>query len=425
MYGGWETSNERMSASFQLFGRRMGVLATVVLGLLGPARGSLLQAQVSAAQPALSAQSQELVLEYRELDTPIVSQSVSISSRAEPFAKEPPLSGRKVRRGVVHCGDDASQNLGFLWDYTKSRLYLDLNRNQDLTDDPSGVVACSFPFFSASSQSFNDLHLSVNTSGGTRPLAGDLCLYFYGGNLSGIWVARSIWDGKVSLQGREWQLGLVPGTGRDENRYLVLRPWVLRKQPLQLDNGSLDGFYLRSNLFLNQQAYRLGCSAEAAPGNKLHYRVRIQEQSAKLGTLRLNGRFIDRLVLSQDSAQDGFVVVLDNPGPVVKVPVGKYEQPRIWLRAGDAQAYRETANSFGEQPALVVSASSETTLVAGGPLTNSISVARQGAALMLSYRLVGVEGRPYQLANVDRNKPPGFVVTKTGKEVFSGKFEFG
>lgn len=396
-----------------------------MLGLLGGRRALSAQEPAPVAKPALSAHAQESVLEYRELDSPILSQGIVISSRAEPFAKEPSLSGRKVRRGVIRCGDDASQITAFLWDYSKSRLYLDLNHNQDLTDDPSGEVACKFPYFSASYQSFTNLHLAVNTPAGTRPLVGDLNLFFYGNEVSGGWLERSLWEGKISLQGREWQLGLVQGASRDEARHLVLRPWVLRKQPLQLDNGSLDGFNFRSNLFLNQQAYRLELAAESGPGNKLRYRVRIQEETAKLGTLRLDGRFIDRLVLTQGSTQDGFVVVLDTPGPVVKVPVGKYDLPQIWLRAGDAQAYRETANGFGAQPKLEVSAASEASLVAGGPLTNLVSVARSGAALMLSYRLVGVDGQGYQLANVDRSKPPGFVVSQGGKEVFSGKFEFG
>jgi hypothetical protein len=61
----------------------------------------------------------------------------------------------------------------------------------------------------------------------------------------------------------------------------------------------------------------------------------------------------------------------------------------------------------------------------GGPLTNSVSVVRQGQDLVLNYRLVGAGGETYKMANTDSTKPPGFVISKNGRKLASGAFEFG
>ena len=63
-------------------------------------------------------------------------------------------------------------------------------------------------------------------------------------------------------------------------------------------------------------------------------------------------------------------------------------------------------------------------LTAGGPLTNSVSVIRQGRKLSLNYQLVGAGGA-YQLVNQDRSHPPEFTVYQGDQKVASGKFEFG
>jgi len=67
-------------------------------------------------------------------------------------------------------------------------------------------------------------------------------------------------------------------------------------------------------------------------------------------------------------------------------------------------------------------------LTMGGPLTNSISVARHGWNLNLTYRLIGAEGGDYRLWECDRTKsgsPPQFAIYNGNKKIASGKFEYG
>ena len=46
---------------------------------------------------------------------------------------------------------------------------------------------------------------------------------------------RSFWQGKVTLQGRDWQVGIIQNnldqSGSFENGRLLLRPWEKRNQP--------------------------------------------------------------------------------------------------------------------------------------------------------------------------------------------------
>ena len=69
--------------------------------------------------------------------------SIGTSTRTNtPFLKEPELSKQGVFRSVLRFGKkDTNNAIALIWDQPKSKLYLDLNRNLDLTDDPAGVFS--------------------------------------------------------------------------------------------------------------------------------------------------------------------------------------------------------------------------------------------------------------------------------------------
>ena len=53
----------------------------------------------------------------------------------EPFAKEPDFAKRQVVRGLLPCAKRMEQRIAYIWDFEQKRLYIDKNRNRDLTDD--------------------------------------------------------------------------------------------------------------------------------------------------------------------------------------------------------------------------------------------------------------------------------------------------
>jgi hypothetical protein len=363
-------------------------------------------------------------LEYRELGSEAMVWNLPLTLQSAAFKKEPALGLRKVLRGTLKFGSSSDQYLPFIWDYGKGKLYLDLNRNQDLTDDAGGVFSCTEPVQYANNyQTFNNIHLSFKTSGGSHPALVDLHLYNYG-QLTANAGTRSYWAGKASLQGREWQLGIIEDAatqpGLADKGYLLLRPWSERDHGFNLQDGSLDGFQLCRNLFFDGQAYHLDCSY-VQQGGAPCYRVGIEERKAELGEIRLTGKFIKRFVLQGSK----FTVVMDAPEAMVKVPVGSYGQCQVQLKQGSGEAYREVARFVNPHAAdaTKITATKPAVLAVGGPLTNSVGVSRHGRALNLSYQLLGAGGEAYQLLGA--RQQPEFAAYRDGKKIASGKFEFG
>jgi hypothetical protein len=229
----------------------------------------------------------------------------------------------------------------------------------------------------------------------------------------------------VELDGREWQVGRVDSdsatAGTANGGYLVMRPWEERDKPLELQGGLLDGFAFPHRLFMAGKAYDLDCTWTAVEGGR--YKIGFHETNAVVAQLSLTGKSLHRVVMLPELSQTktDFAVVLDNPSGTVLVPVGHYPRVFVELKAGNQLAYRQ-----GQASVEVHQDTNNTSvLTAGGPLTNSVTTGRQGRQLSLGYRLLGADGAEYMLAPQDRSKPPQFVISKNGKEIHSGKFEFG
>jgi hypothetical protein len=224
------------------------------------------------------------------------------------------------------------------------------------------------------------------------------------------------------LQGEDWQAGLLLnpfGRGAStESGNLLLRPWSERNKSFSLYGGSLEAFPFSRNLFFGHVAYRVQCTNEVQ-GEVARMRMQFTEHQPNLGEVRITGDFIERVTLEGGP----YVVVLNKPGAMAKVPVGRYGSAKVWLRKGDAQAYLdERMQAAGK--GITVGEKAPALLTAGGPLTNSVTVARRGENLSMDYQLVGAGG-VYQMANQDRSHPPEFTVYQGDKKVASGKFAFG
>ena len=397
--------------------------ALAVAGALGLALGAVLstQAQEVTGDTKLAG-SQPVVadLDYREVDYVVSNWGLLIADWSSTFKKEPALRGGKVIRGTLQLSIGTTNGMAFAWDRTAGKLYLDLNQNLDLTDDAAGVFSCGRSF-NDNYQTFTNVRLPFKTAVGDRPMLADLNFYDYGRPSCNV-AMRSFWQGKVTLQNAEWQVGLLANPldqrASLESGSLLLRPWADRNKVFSLYGGALEAVPFSRNLFVGNQAYQLRCT-NGLQGGVITAQVLFTEQRPKLGELKITGEYVQRLTLEGGP----YLVVFDRPGAAVKVPIGSYGQAKVCLQKGNAQAYLDGRT----QPAggrVVVSENASATLGLGGPLTNSVSVRRQGRKLALNYQLVGAGG-PYQMVNQDRSHPPEFTVYQGDKKVGSGKFEFG
>ena len=356
-------------------------------------------------------------LEYQEVAWPMTVSPVNLLPPSTSFKREPDFGTHDVLRQWLVLDGKSRQRLALAWDCTVGRLHVDLNGNLDLTDDPRGDITDAGP---RSYATFTNLHLTLQTPEGGRPFVVDLTLFNYGrGNGGGYAALRSFWQGKLTLKGRDFQVGVIDHYFRNAPlTHLLLRPWEQRTASFQPLGGDLAAFEFPRRLFHQGQAYEVTCRFEGELVRP-RYRLELQELNPPLGELRVSGEALDRVVLQQAD----FTVLLDQPKPVERVPVGAYRRYGVALQKGNAVAYKEgfwvTAAQPDVHPANVV------TLSLGGPLTNAVSISRRSRALAFDYHLAGADGSHYQFGRPSARRPPEFTVYQGDHQVASGQFQFG
>jgi hypothetical protein len=452
---------------------RATLLAMAIIAFARP--GRVLGSQ-SSIQPAAAPDTIITVpLEYHEANYRFVTgvllfRDVGVEVRSSPFPQEPGLPDDELVRGVLRFGGNPTNAMRFLWQPSAKKLLLDLNRNLDLTDDAGGVFpgrTTGPPNPAVCQQVFTNVHLSFPTTSVGAPMLVDLKFLQLRdkGRLLVNVMARSYWQGKVTVAGQEWELGLLQNLsdepGSFEHGQLLLRPWSERHQafsgwsgsadswaaPFEYRNRALkaaDAFELSRQVFFEGHAWRLDWQAEPATDGA-PFAVQLTEQHPALGTVEITGRFVERLVL----AGGPYAVVLVRPSGSVTIPAGSYYQPNVWLKQGQVQAYfnslpksgkaTEPDNKLGGgiRPSsaaaeavkvVVVNERQPAVLAVGGPLTNSILLTRYGRDLNLTHRVLGAGGGEYKLWEYWRARPdsaPEYAIYAGAKKLASGKFEFG
>jgi hypothetical protein len=444
------------------------LLAAAVIAVTCPRNVS--SGEDSARPDAPSGTVTTVPLEYQETSYPFQFRHVTVERRTVPFPKEPSATGSNTVRGLLKFGDNPGNAIPFLWQGDAKKLYLDLNRNQDLTDDVDGVFSARVLWSAEPTyfhQSFTNIHLSFPATSGSAPMLVDLQWGMDTVRHPGLALCdaelRSFWQGKVTVAGHDWQVGLLqnlsdqPGSFRHGE--LLLRPWEERDKrffassevpedtlgmPWEGQNQvarASEAFAFSPAIFFEGRAWQLDWNAEPRSREE-KLALRLTEQQTPLGELQINGRFIERLVL----AGGPYMVVLARPPASVKVPPGRYQPYRIRLKQDGAEAYFNygvpqtgKANVMDEttgaklpvvsppppEQAVVVDERRPAVLAVGGPLTNCASATHRGRNLMLSYRLIGAGGGEYWLARVSDWKQPRFTVGTSGKTIGSGEFEYG
>jgi hypothetical protein len=395
------------------------------------------KAAAAAGSPSsLSAAS--ATLEYQETDYSVNTWSVISGAQTKPFKKEPAGLSGKISRGTLNFSAGSSNSIPFLWARDARKLYLDLNGDGDLFQDTSKMFSTDTAA-SANSQTFKHVRLLLHTIFGNCWMQLTLNFYDYGqanGPMCTV-EAHSFWQGKLSLQGRDWQAGIVPSAlaqaGVLANGWLLLRPWENRNQPFSATDRNLATVPLARKLFMDGHAYQLDWSGEPGKG-MVSPVLQFAEQSAALGELTITGQFIGRLVLQggrnvlaggkNTLANEQYVVVLDQPAGTVKIPTGSYNQVEVRLEKNGALAYLDSGPAQNGRQ-ISVNDKTPAVLDVGGPLTNSVTANRHGQDLVMNYQLLGAGGEIYQMPAQDRSKPPKFAVYSGEKKIASGEFEYG
>lgn len=388
-------------------------------GVLGALALRLATAQGTASNGGLPVVPREVVLRQQVLPYELESVNWNVDKTNTPFLKEPDLSQQNVFRGLLRFGkQDTNNAIALIWDQPKSKLYLDLNHNLDLTDDPAGVFSSTNH---GPEQRFANVTVLLKTAAGVHPAILGLRLWpdRAGRRIQMQLDSRSLWQAKVGPPGEEWQVAALDDPFSPEGpafaKFLLLRPWAARTNRLYLRSPTTGILGFPDRLFWLGQAFHLERRFETEGGTPV-CKLEFTPQQPLLTELRLSGESLCYAVLR---ASNGYMAVLCGPPGTLKVPQAVYTVSAAWLNKGAATAYR-----LADEP-LLINATAPTNVVLGGPLTNAVILTRQGRKLNMSYQLVGADGGSYHLAQEDRGKPPEFTVYHSGKKVQSGTFEFG
>ncbi len=392
-----------------MIGRILGRwLCSACVSWLVPVLVLLLHVNASAQTATGNSKTYTAQLTLTEAPTAINSQVVAVRQEVGKFKQEPVFKDKHPFRGhaPIQCAG-ISNEWAFVWDAAGGKLHLDLNGNLDLTDDPGGVYTSRG---SARYQTFEQVRLPPPGKAVAPTVVVDVSLNTYGGQPSFILSPRSFLQGSVTLD-QEYQVGLIE-SGNGDRFDLLLRPWNQRDKPFAADRLSTEVFSFPKRLFVGR-AYDV-----ERVGNGAQQEVRFTEASVPMGELSVSGQFVRKLVLRNSE----WVVLLSRVADTRKVPVADYTNCRLMIETNGAQATLQEPFLSSGFPCKV-NTNKPAVLVAGGPLTNIVQVAKRGRYLSLDYRLVGAGGHPYKLSTL-RNEPK-FAVYQGDRRLASGKFEFG
>jgi hypothetical protein len=385
-------------------------------------------------------------LQYREVDFAPLCWEINVTRRA-PFAREPVFSGSQVFRGQFVLDRSTNQVVPFAWDFRERKLYLDLNHNGDLTDDPAGMLTAS----GQGLQLFRGIRLPFASADGPYDVLVDAHVFGNERTPRVFLYVRSLWEGAVELNGKKWYLAVIDwpdgrfgptASLKEIGDRMILRPWADRGEPFLWWHATLqhvhalshvklvdfpfryagnaevfDAFNVPASLFLPGQAYRL--EYHFKHGGNLE--VAFHAFQPPLGKLHLGGEDLRRVVL--DGGAAGITAVLDSPGTEVEVPAGIYPRQIVLLqRAG----FTNVAVGLGTNT-LAVTEAQPATLNAGGPLRNLVGVTPQPSSgvLFMSYLLKNAAGIAFRLAFEDQKAPPRLEIRQGDSLVAQDRFRFG
>ena len=334
--------------------------------------------------------------------------TLEFSEQDVPFEKEPDIGDRKFFRGFFKTGNEQEDRIGILWDQNKGKLYVDLNRNKDLTDDANGVFTSNSP---GSYQRFENVQLQLRHGDLDLKYAIEVTLSDFG-MVHWTLKVKSGYAGVFELYDKKWQLRIADNLDskidRSDIMYLA-----------QADSGSVQDsrpFQVAETVFFDGRSYDLSFEFVKGQVSPL-LQVTLTEKQVPMGQLNIEGRFIKRAVFEGD-----IFVILASPKQITPMPQGEYRLDQICLDSGAGMLFY--GDDYYNFDRITVNQSQPGHLKAGGPLDSSVDVKRTGRFLNLSYALKGIGGLNYTSA-AGRGDSPGFRILKGDKEIETGNFEYG
>ena len=357
-------------------------------------------------------------LKTHEFNLPLATDDPGLLLRMEidfdkkpVFTTKPDFKGSEIIYGYMKTGDDKF-DIPFAWDFSTATLYIDANRNADLTDDTDAV----FRTEEGIRQEFEDIKLNLSYLSTTLPLTVSISLnkfdeYTYGS-------ASLVYGFKqnITLDNKKYKLLVTDNLDGQLNKEDLFT--ILPRDPNNMLLTQMCSVYLPERLFLEGKCYECLFEYRVDDFDKLSVDATFTEVPIICALVQINAKFIERLVL----VGGDITSILFQPRDTISVPVGTYECLDICLAASDRLLI---ASNNPRTLELTIGDTEVVDFKGGDPLKPSVEILRRaGRNLTLSYELKGSAGESYP-SNFDYEKPPIFEAYKGEKLIASGEFEYG
>ncbi len=325
-----------------------------------------------------------------------------------------------------------------------NRLYFDLNRNGDLTDDTpfntTDVESSATANQTVSRSTFDRVPVLIERDGTKGKHVFGLfvdCIWTPQTSRTSVQMRSLVYrEGEIRHGGRKIHLMLLDrnSNGRFDDRVsfvrnasflqisdgdlLLVNP-KLRGNRSAADSTNQDTHFVNRTVCLGGGYYKLDVSP-------LGDRVKLEPTALPVGYVS-NGSPVYRVVLCCDDY--GVMGIAGTTNQKVAVPAGKWEIANYSIGVPGPEATMVTASFQDRATVVEVSQDATTELTFGAPFRALVSAGRLAdGKLALSLSLVGCGGERCSSLLVGGKRPPApafEVRDQEGKVVYSGKFEYG
>jgi hypothetical protein len=341
--------------------------------------------------------------------------------RSEPFSKEPDFGSRDVLRGELSFGTSGHESqMGFAWDKLEGKLYVDLNRDEDLTNDPNGVLESNDTRAGQYyNQNFPVFPLSFSTDLGVYHYRLRSFMQSYSGDYKRAeFRVNSGYSGKTELNGRQWRIKV-----NDKLMGMIQRGNKFSISPS--DNpasNAMSSLPLPENIFIDGRCYEIGFEFKKSENPSPSLWCTLRGKIISTDKLQIESKWISRLVFGNSE----ILILLEPVEGIAIIPTGNYTVKQCNLKYDKEKPVISPARL--NEIKVTVSDNSENILRIGGPLKSQVSIQRTGKVLKFDYELVGAGGEKYdaqQIAQYNNEKKPSVAIYKGDMQLATGEFEYG
>ena len=353
-----------------------------------------------------AAYGETFTLNYRE-DGRVASFALQMDESEVVFKKEPAYAGEEIVRSALYVSPDKKDYVGFAYDEQGRKLYLDLNRNLDLTDDPQGEFEAGVDEWGGA---FKNISIPIEKDGRRRDLRFDLEIY--GASFAQCEVKSSWESGAVAIGGRTFRMAVVDdGDGAFDSKD---RLYLTLAEDKEEDVAPI-GMGVPKTLVVDGAAHELSFEW-SADGKTLA--LSVEPSSMAMRELALEGEGIERIVLESSDVSAMFMA----PGNRIRLPAGRYNG-QVYVRMGEGEeAVSWRAWNVSRR---VKDSDKVGTWLVGGPIRSKLTCRAAGAKLEFDQETIGAGGEAYRWNGGAVLGEPKLRVKHADEVVHVGTFEYG